>query len=311
VIVVSELQQIVAQIVSCLYGDNLGLSDESNLDIQAAPHVFDLERQLDTWRQSLPQGLEIREASTVLTSAIPGTDLHHAEQMRVILTLRHLNARILLRRPALTYALHVRVKGHIGLQVASSWQLLQSNLLERCLQSAEEMISILHLLAMSGSQGKALLGAPWTTVYYGQFPSTLAYLSLQPSDLDFPAFNASLVMFGRILATPLASIIEGPVPSHVSKVGFCIKQAEEIVRNLDVDRLILDRCARYLSRLSGVIEIWGKRVRLRSFHSLNTNHLTVSRLNTDGSSDFVSQGLELDQLFTTTFPLSDSVIGFI
>ena len=118
-------------------------------------------------------------------------------------------------------------------------------------------------------------------------------------------------MFGRILATPLASMVESPVPSHVSKVGFCIKQAEEIVRNLDVDRLILDRCARYLSRLSGVIETWGKRVRLQTYSPLNTNRTIVSRLNTDESSDFVSEGLELDQVFTPTFPFSDSVMGFI
>ncbi|KAK5704718.1 hypothetical protein LTR17_021632 [Elasticomyces elasticus] len=252
---------------------NLGLGDESNLNIQTAPHVFNLEGQLDTWLQSLPPGLEIHNASTVITSTVPGTELHHTERLSVILTLRHLNARILLRRPALTYALYVRVKGHIGLQAASSWQLLQSNLLERCLQSAEEIISILHLLATSGSPGKALLGAPWTTIYY--------------------AFNASLVMFGRILATPLPSMVESPVPAYVSKAGFCIKQAQEIVRNLDVDRLILDKCARYLARLSEVIETW------------------VSRLNTNESSEFVTQSLELDQVFTTTFPFSESVMGFV
>ena len=264
-IVGSELQQIVAQIMSCLYSGNLGLGDERNLDIQTAPHVFDLEGQLDTWRQSLPPGLEIRDASTVLTSAVPGTELHHAERLNVILTLRHLNARILLRRPALTYALHVRVKGHIGLQAGSSWQLLQSNLLERCLQSAEEIISVLHLLATSGSPGKALLGAPWTTVYYGGSPSPLTSFSGQSSDLRFPAFNASLVVFGRILATPLASMVDSPVPAYVSKAGFCIKQAEEIVRNLDMDRLILDKCARYLARLSEVIETWGKIIPLGEF----------------------------------------------
>ena len=154
--------------MSSLYGGNLGLSDETNLDVDTAPHVFDLERKLDTWRQSLPEGLEVRESSTVLTSAVPGTDLHHAERLKVVLTLRYLNARILLRRPALTYALHLRVKGHIGLQISSSWESLQSNLLERCLHSAEEIVSILHLLATSGSQGKALLGAPWTTIYYGK-----------------------------------------------------------------------------------------------------------------------------------------------
>lgn len=65
-------------------------------------------------------------------------------------------------------------------------------------------------------------------------------------------------MFGCILATPLASTIEIPVPSYVSKVGFCIKQAEEIVMNLNTDREILDKCTRYLSRLSEVIESWGQ-----------------------------------------------------
>lgn len=159
----------MARIVSCLYGDNLGLNDEIIPDVQTASHVFDLEGHLDVWRQSLPKGLEAREASTVLTTTVPGTELHHAERLRVILTLRHLNARILLSRPALTYALHMRVNGSVNSQAGSSWQLLQSNLLQRCLQSAEEMISILHLLATSGTQGRALLGAPWTTVYYGKF----------------------------------------------------------------------------------------------------------------------------------------------
>lgn len=163
----SQLQQIIGQIVTSLYKDNIGLGYEGNLDVDTGRHVFDLERQLDTWRQTLPDGLEIRESSTVLTSAVPGTDLHHSERLRVVLTLRYLNACILLRRPALTYALHVRVKGPSGLQIASSWQSLQSNLLERCLQSAEEIVSILHLLATCGSPGKALLGAPWTTIYYG------------------------------------------------------------------------------------------------------------------------------------------------
>ena len=76
-------------------------------------------------------------------------------------------------------------------------------------------------------------------------------------------------MFGRILATPLESMVESPVPSHVSKVGFRIRQAEEIVRNLDMDRVIQGKCARYLSRLSEVIETWGKRSRL---------HLMISRM---------------------------------
>lgn len=70
-------------------------------------------------------------------------------------------------------------------------------------------------------------------------------------------------MFGRILATPLASMAESLVPSHVSKVGFCIKQAEEVVRNLHGDRVILDKCGRYLSRLSEVIETWGKRTQVQ------------------------------------------------
>ena len=207
--------------MSCLYGGNLKLSDESNRDVQTAAHVFDLERQLDAWRQSLPQGLDIREASTILTTAVPGTDLHHAGRLRVILTLRHLNARILLRRPALTYALHMRVKGPVGFEASSSWQLLQSNLLERCLQSAEEMISILHLLATSGTQGKALLGAPWTTVYYGQSSastmgvfstvSDLSSFSVQrvpgdvwkhsshPSRIDGPGLRAVPRLEGRLL----------------------------------------------------------------------------------------------------------------
>ena len=130
--------------------------------------IFELEKDFRKWRQSLPESLSIFAVTEIAITTISDSPTYYAERFRLLLTLRYINLQVLLYRPALSAALSLRMQGNSNDRLVSSWPVLQSNFVDSCVRSSEEMISILHFLTVTQRRGPQLLGAWWFSLYYGK-----------------------------------------------------------------------------------------------------------------------------------------------
>lgn len=131
--------------------------------MEIATEVFGLERELSVWLFSLAPPLCIRSYQTVVYDE----QVSGAERFRVILSLRYLNLQILLHRAFIARALDVRVARDRDNENMSSADRLASGSIQTCIQSAEQVISIIHSI-VSANRAHDLLGAWWFSLYYGK-----------------------------------------------------------------------------------------------------------------------------------------------
>jgi hypothetical protein len=160
------LHKITYKGISLLYDSNLSCGDSMCVDFPG--RIFEIEKELDRWRNSLPEELSIRTATTIDMNALSDNLTRHVERSRVILTLRYLNLQLLIYRPALASALAPHMKGTTENPPSSSRRTLQSDFVDDCTRSSEEIIAILHFLIISCPQGSQLLGVWWFSLYYGK-----------------------------------------------------------------------------------------------------------------------------------------------
>lgn len=138
------------------------------IGVHSLSEVFSLKQELEDWRQSLPEAMTIRSATTIPLHTTSDNRLDPAERFRVILTLRFLHTQVLLHRPALDHALNLRMTSDHDCGHLSSWHTLQSSLIDECVQSSQELITILHLLSTDQREGIHLLGSWWFCLFYGE-----------------------------------------------------------------------------------------------------------------------------------------------
>lgn len=168
----SLLHNVTYNTLTLLYDKNIGCSETSESEMPG--RILELETMLATWRQSLPQYLTIKTSTTINTGTRPDVLQHYVERSCVTLTLRYHYLRLLIYRPALAAALASRSIDPGQDLVPSSWSRFQGTFVDDCAHSAQELISILHTLALVQDQGKCLLGPWWHALFYGEH-SPLAY----------------------------------------------------------------------------------------------------------------------------------------
>ncbi|CAK7228006.1 hypothetical protein SEUCBS140593_006768 [Sporothrix eucalyptigena] len=96
------LYKIMGRVLSLLYGSNLGgMPNPVAVDLISA--ILDMEHELLDWQRSLPASICLLDHEELLH-----LDAHPDNRLRMILTLRYHNLRILVHRPLLDYYL-VRV----------------------------------------------------------------------------------------------------------------------------------------------------------------------------------------------------------
>ena len=177
----SKLYKIQWKVFSSLYGQNLGCDQLLN-DIDIATHILKLEPELDRWQRELPPPLCIRSPSTMAFDSQENSTL---ERLRIILTLRYLNLKVLLLRPFLSKSLELRVSENSRKDILSSADHLTSTSIRTCVGVAEDIITIVSSIIDAG-RGHELLGAWWFTLYYSK-PDPDSGLMVLPNILQpFP-----------------------------------------------------------------------------------------------------------------------------
>ncbi|RDL36434.1 uncharacterized protein BP5553_05786 [Venustampulla echinocandica] len=230
------LYKIMWDVINASYGSNLGCDDSTNI-FDTVSHLFKMEQQLVEWEASLPPPLALRQAADV-SAAIPcsGGISPLLEKCQIILTLRHHNLRILLHRPILVKFLSLVGRGNFDMdfQETNLLQQLGGNSVRICVESATEIIAIIHTIVTSPNPRRMWLGAWWFSLYY--------------------AFNAALVIFAALILShdqTLKASILLPVSLPATGLQKTLGDAAVDLQLLDVGNRMVERCARYLEQLSG------------------------------------------------------------
>ncbi|KAH7304636.1 fungal-specific transcription factor domain-containing protein [Rhexocercosporidium sp. MPI-PUGE-AT-0058] len=232
------LYKIMGDVIDVSYGSNLSCDDSIN-SFDTVSHLFKMDQQLVEWETSLPTSLVLRHAAD-LSIAVPSSGELSLllEKCQTILTLRHHNLRILLHRPILVKFLGLIGKGNFDVdpQEINFLQQLGGNSVRICVQSSMDIIAIIHNIVTSPHSRRMWLGAWWFTLYY--------------------AFNAAMVICAALLLSherTFSSNLLLPVSLPTTDLQKTLRDAAVALQSLDVGNSIVERCARYLEQLSGVL----------------------------------------------------------
>lgn len=166
-----RLYRIVGRSVARQYGMNLGHVDPDMDESTAIQAANAMRQELRRWASSLPPHMSLCE---------PGSDVllinTELNRLRVILTLRHDFASILIHRPLLCATLR-----HLTMKEASVGSILpyriQLALAEahECIRSAENTIEIVHAVLSAQKADSSNLGIWFFTLFYGAWPPVHIY----------------------------------------------------------------------------------------------------------------------------------------
>lgn len=126
--------------------------------------MLQIEHQLLDWQAALPKSLSLTSPEEVRSS----DDYSLGRRFRVILTLRYHNVRILAHRRILDLYLASIERGQSHDAEDSMLRQVGERSKNICIQSASELISIVHTITHSAEPKKGLLGAWWFTLYYSK-----------------------------------------------------------------------------------------------------------------------------------------------
>lgn len=154
-----------------LYGNNLGCSVPEDLfDIASSQLQF--EQKFLSWQRSLPTTLSLVEAETINSKAPDQATL----RLRVILTLRYLNLRILTHTPLLSKYLECMGNVNPATQQLSTLKQICSNSVRTCVHSAISIIKLVREVLAPSHPRRDLLGAWWFSLYYSTCNSLMTFL---------------------------------------------------------------------------------------------------------------------------------------
>ncbi|CAH0051631.1 unnamed protein product [Clonostachys solani] len=224
------LYQILGDIIANQYDQNIGTSTHTSLSC-LLENTIRLEGQLLAWKRVLPDTLSRRPWD--VKSGESGADVVF-DKLSVILTLRYLNIRTLLHRPVLArYLEQLRVQDPD--QNEMMWmQRFGQPYLEACIESASEIITIVHNL----SDTPSTLGAWWFSTYY--------------------TFNAALIIFSALLIHANDKSWLGS-QSNISATDLraSLQLAAQALRKLGNGARLSRRCCKFLAVLVRTTAVTG------------------------------------------------------
>lgn len=130
-----------------------------------ASSSLSIEQQLKLWKSSLPNSIAL----------ITGADIQSQEcgslstKLRLVLTLRYHNTRILAHRSMLDRHLKLLSEHTVDAEEAAAVAQFGSWSKTICLQSAEAIVDIVHSALRFPDRQHEFLGAWWFTLYYGSW----------------------------------------------------------------------------------------------------------------------------------------------
>lgn len=161
-------------IIDSLYGQNISCDQPSEVGDTIA-RLFNIERELGDWERALPRNLRIWSSQDVLDNTndmVTNENVRNENRLATILTLRYLNVRLLLHRPILIKFLDTSGKADEDCHELTLLQKIGSNSIQLSMQSAIDIISIVHTAVHATGRKRELLGAWWFSLYY----STISHI---------------------------------------------------------------------------------------------------------------------------------------
>lgn len=161
-------------IIDSLYGQNISCDQPSEVGDTIA-RLFNIERELGDWERALPRNLRIWSSQDVLDNTndtVTNENVRNENRLATILTLRYLNVRLLLHRPILIKFLDTSGKADGDCHELTLLQKIGSNSIQLSMQSAIDIIGIVHAAVHATGQKRELLGAWWFSLYY----STISHI---------------------------------------------------------------------------------------------------------------------------------------
>jgi len=236
--ILRTLYKIMWNVINLCYGGNIGCDRQMNV-VETVYTIIQWEQQLIDWRRELPQSLTLRQTNDLQAVSSPNDAIISSlERFPIILTLRYHNLRVLLHRPVLVKFLDITGISGVGLDTTELNYLQNgSSSVQICVQSSMEIIGLVSTLVGSNGFRRTWLGAWWFSFYY--------------------TYNAALVIFATLLIIQGHNIKGSAVPIlHVSQQELqnCLNNAMVALRQLDNQNRMVDRCADYLTQLTGVLD---------------------------------------------------------
>lgn len=151
-----------------LYGQNIGC-DGPLPTTEVISNIFTMEQRLFSWERSLDPNLQL--ISTSQLDGMPRDPIttgfeYYSWKLRVILSLRYLNLRVLLHRPVLVKFIAASRCQNRDPQDLKLLQQMGMNSMQICIESAMEIIGIVHGVVSEPGWKHSLLGAWWFSLYY-------------------------------------------------------------------------------------------------------------------------------------------------
>lgn len=154
----------MSEVIEVLYSSNLGCDAPDNI-YDVAAHLLRFEQKFFTWQRYLPAGVSLIEMENLKL----GDEPRETVRLRVILTLRFLNLRILTHRTLLSKYLEAIYSAKSASQQLSALKQVGSNSLRTCAQSALHIIELMREALKPTEPPRQLLGASWFSLYYGSY----------------------------------------------------------------------------------------------------------------------------------------------
>ncbi|KIV92104.1 hypothetical protein PV10_06570 [Exophiala mesophila] len=230
-----DLYQILWKIIDQQYGQNCGLNTPPAV-VDIVTPLVPIGNDLRSWARGLPASLmPVRESQmhNILTSYDLNDPGSSTLRYKVVLTLRSLNATILLHRRVLEKYLEVNSTPSYDAEEIDLLRRLGRDSIDVLFNSSIELINIVKLLIEAGGPIRRLLNAWWFTLYY--------------------TFNAGLVIAGIAFASHAATIrIPSAPPMSECKEG--IQNAVKVFDSLSGSNNVIERCHDYMHYLLRAIE---------------------------------------------------------
>lgn len=151
----------MGETISKLYRQNLGCNSHMSTG-EMLEKVIKLERLLMEWRRDLPPMLRLRPWDASFSESEQNLIF---DRLSIIITLRYLNARVLLHRLVLGRFLEQINRPNADRGEDMFLHQFGQSSLQVCVDSASEIISIIHKVG----KRPYLLGAWWFSTYYSKF----------------------------------------------------------------------------------------------------------------------------------------------
>lgn len=244
------------EIIEQLYGHNISCEEHLGAG-EIVARLFSLEQRLSSWEQNLHPNLKTLtydQLSAMKEQAQLTANQKDAQTLRIVLTLRCLNLRLLLHRPILVRFLNSGSESFGDTHDIQMLRQIGSHSLQVCMHTADEIISIVYSIVTSVDATRTSVGSWWYTLYYSKFN-----FPHDDSDSHMLAFNAALVVFGCFLiCQPENKTISSDFTSVTAKDAIrSLNKAIIATQNVDRGNHIVDRCRHYLQLLVKVAKIMG------------------------------------------------------